>query len=105
MRSLFDEDPNLYREVATVKCQLLPATATEKDIVEVEVRLQMKQRTELDYDWINECIAIRELRDSGRPMKVLLARSEEHTSELQSLMRISYAVLCFKKNKHTTLIK
>src|SRR3546814_8884155 len=25
-------------------------------------------------------------------------RSEEHTSELQSLMRISYAVLCFKKN-------
>src|SRR3546814_7520408 len=26
------------------------------------------------------------------------ARSEEHTSELQSLMRISYAVFCFKKN-------
>src|SRR3546814_9600414 len=26
-------------------------------------------------------------------------RSEEHTSELQSLMRISYAVFCFKKNK------
>src|SRR3546814_5503172 len=30
-------------------------------------------------------------------------RSEEHTSELQSLMRISYAVFCLKKkNKHTT---
>src|SRR3546814_9704145 len=29
-------------------------------------------------------------------------RSEEHTSELQSLMRISYAVFCLKKkNKHT----
>src|SRR3546814_2995653 len=27
-------------------------------------------------------------------------RSEEHTSELQSLMRISYAVLCLKKNKN-----
>src|SRR3546814_10296469 len=27
------------------------------------------------------------------------ARSEEHTSELQSLMRISYAVLCLKKKK------
>src|SRR3546814_1614465 len=27
-------------------------------------------------------------------------RSEEHTSELQSLMRISYAVFCLKKNKH-----
>src|SRR3546814_9228272 len=29
-------------------------------------------------------------------------RSEEHTSELQSLMRISYAVFCMKKTKHTT---
>src|SRR3546814_6372326 len=30
---------------------------------------------------------------------LLADRSEEHTSELQSLMRISCAVLCFKKNK------
>src|SRR3546814_1128664 len=29
-------------------------------------------------------------------------RSEEHTSELQSLMRISYAVFCLKKQKTTT---
>src|SRR3546814_7517183 len=29
-------------------------------------------------------------------------RSEEHTSELQSLMRISYAVFCLKKNKNRT---
>src|SRR3546814_1846543 len=28
-------------------------------------------------------------------------RSEEHTSELQSLMRISYAVFCLNKKKHT----
>src|SRR3546814_3195801 len=28
-------------------------------------------------------------------------RSEEHTSELQSLMRISYAVFCLKKKTHT----
>src|SRR3546814_7796441 len=31
-------------------------------------------------------------------------RSEEHTSELQSLMRISYAVFCLKK-KHTQILK
>src|SRR3546814_6600336 len=30
---------------------------------------------------------------------VLLTRSEEHTSELQSLMRLSYAVFCLKKKK------
>src|SRR3546814_4495202 len=32
-------------------------------------------------------------------------RSEEHTSELQSLMRISYAVFCLKKKKTTNIIK
>src|SRR3546814_9038855 len=32
----------------------------------------------------------------------LVARSEEHTSELQSLMRISYAVFCLKKQKKKT---
>src|SRR3546814_3575788 len=31
------------------------------------------------------------------------ARSEEHTSELQSLMRISYAVFCLNKKTHTKL--
>src|SRR3546814_8097397 len=37
---------------------------------------------------------------------VLTVRSEEHTSELQSLMRISYAVFCLKKkNNNTTRIK
>src|SRR3546814_7115470 len=33
---------------------------------------------------------------------VEFARSEEHTSELQSLMRISYAVFCLKKKKKTS---
>src|SRR3546814_7636699 len=32
---------------------------------------------------------------------VSMSRSEEHTSELQSLMRISYAVFCLKKKKYT----
>src|SRR3546814_5549361 len=34
----------------------------------------------------------------GQPRR--MARSEEHTSELQSLMRISYAVFCLKKKNH-----
>src|SRR3546814_8026794 len=40
--------------------------------------------------------------DSRRPEGV---RSEEHTSELQSLMRISYAVFCLKKKKQTIYTK
>src|SRR3546814_1106102 len=38
----------------------------------------------------------------GEPA-VVGARSEEHTSELPSLMRTSYAVFCLKKKKHTTV--
>src|SRR3546814_7928402 len=49
-------------------------------------------------------------RDSGLPPSVPVPRSEEHTSELQSLMRISYAVFCLKKKKkrkhtHTITVK
>src|SRR3546814_8745543 len=37
--------------------------------------------------------------------KIVKRRSEEHTSELQSLMRISYAVFCLKKKKQLTTIQ
>src|SRR3546814_10285962 len=39
-------------------------------------------------------------RDAGSAARCC-NRSEEHTSELQSLMRISYAVFCLKKKKNT----
>src|SRR3546814_3268330 len=35
----------------------------------------------------------------------LLVRSEEHTSELQSIMRLTYAVFCLKQNKETLTIE
>src|SRR3546814_2513580 len=57
-------------------------------------------------------IAARRLRDAGKSVEVATlaplsslagddsGRSEEHTSELQSLMRISYAVFCLKKKNN-----
>src|SRR3546814_5334078 len=39
-------------------------------------------------------------RELHRKLLEHFARSEEHTSELQSLMRISYAVFCLKKKKY-----
>src|SRR3546814_6367288 len=47
-------------------------------------------------------ILAQRLSDIGRDVQIAIAvaaRSEEHTSELQSLMRISYAVFCLKKKK------
>src|SRR3546814_10551684 len=42
-------------------------------------------------------VIVEELLSAGAPVSA--HRSEEHTSELQSLMRISYAVFCLKKKK------
>src|SRR3546814_1248138 len=47
-------------------------------------------------------------RTEGLPVKAAAftnLRSEEHTSELQSLMRLSYAVFCLKKKKQTNKTK
>src|SRR3546814_6967873 len=41
-------------------------------------------------------------RLGGSLLVLAQRRSEEHTSELQSLMRISYAVFCLKKKQHTS---
>src|SRR3546814_1344299 len=56
-------------------------------------------RNEIDID--NAGPAARPDRDFGTTS----LRSEEHTSELQSLMRISYAVFCLKKTKKEPDIK
>src|SRR3546814_3248531 len=46
------------------------------------------------YAWLRRKPSMREMANRK------LLRSEEHTSELQSLMRISYAVFCLKKKTH-----
>src|SRR3546814_10902380 len=49
--------------------------------------------------WVNQFLQEYRLNKS-EGIALLSLRSEEHTSELQSLMRISYAVFCFKKNNN-----
>src|SRR3546814_2143743 len=68
---------------------------------------------EADFPWLKifhaQQMPVRKIVATGKPGLAhsglhgcgLLQRSEEHTSELQSLMRISYAVFCLKKKKQT----
>src|SRR3546814_2979711 len=78
--------------------------ATEPRLVAVEdnhtVQLEVQHLAEsvvLDY-LSQDSLGKERQRFAARERHVVLSRSEEHTSELQSLMRISYAVFCLKKN-------
>src|SRR3546814_1591877 len=80
-------------------CQCLPGTASE---------LQFKPRDQRFHHAIHDIGRRRSnaLIHAHDDLQRLCShhrersRSEEHTSELQSLMRIQYAVLCLKKKKH-----
>src|SRR3546814_5248740 len=48
---------------------------------------------------VQQLLAIAQPATLGAASRIPGMRSEEHTSELQSLMRISYAVFCLKKKK------
>src|SRR3546814_2027865 len=61
-----------------------------------KVRISLRYQPNMP-NWTNASSPNRAVHS---PMK--LCRSEEHTSELQSLMRISYAVFCLKKKIHQT---
>src|SRR3546814_5091515 len=63
----------------------------------------LKQRTKLPFTMARnkfEGMAAHDAMVEISGVYNVIARSEEHTSELQSLMRISYAVFCLKKKKN-----
>src|SRR3546814_6935987 len=52
---------------------------------------------------VGDDVAARVDDEAGAERAATAGRSEEHTSELQSLMRISYAVFCLKKKKQKNI--
>ena len=46
-----------YSSFSHINCKVLPAAATDKEIKEIEIRLQMQPETRLPYTWVNEALA------------------------------------------------
>src|SRR3546814_6417617 len=63
---------------------------------------QLEVFSQACYDGTDKQEALKRVVDWLIAESVPPKRSEEHTSELQSLMRISYAVFCLKKKKNNT---
>src|SRR3546814_5827188 len=81
-------DEALEKLASQVHIELADVRARERNMV-----VQAWTAGKIDDD-ARQCFVQRHIR-----MAVAAQRSEEHTSELQSLMRISYAVFCLKKKK------
>jgi hypothetical protein len=65
MRELLAEDGSRFSAFASVECLVLPPGITDLELEKAEVRLQMQPETKLPYDWTDEALAIRKLRDDG----------------------------------------
>src|SRR3546814_7563254 len=69
----------------------------------IAARAEAVLPTTADHGWASGELGMANSRNalapSGAINRKLAMRSEDHTSELQSLMRISYAVFCLKKKK------
>lgn len=65
MRGLLTEDSNRYKRFETVRCAVLPASTTDKEIRSLEIGLQMQPDTKLPYEWTALGRAVRDLREMG----------------------------------------
>src|SRR3546814_10299121 len=94
-----DDGDQRFGEMPAARRRVGLAVRTRRIIADVVAREALDARDIIGDDRVrDEGDAARYLRVAGE------RRSEEHTSELQSLMRISYAVFCLnKKNKAGTL--
>src|SRR3546814_4483725 len=66
---------------------------------DIDARALIAEMHRLAPEWLGGC-KLRDIWFQPTFHKHAGQRSEEHTSELQSLMRISYAVFCLKKKKN-----
>src|SRR3546814_5814736 len=73
-----------------------------RDLAALAVGDLLDRLRELDLQTTRQHQTVIGLHDVCDAALAGLRRSEEHTSELQSLMRISYAVFCLKKKKKNT---
>src|SRR3546814_9954493 len=81
----------LFRSLSVISAYLPSGSSGDE-------RQQAKYRfLDMFGPWLDDLM--REHKKTGREFVICGDRSEEHTSELQSLMRISYAVFCLKKKK------
>src|SRR3546814_5408923 len=91
----------LFRSLLRVPCQFVACLEWQR-LSNEKIRKDIHARRR---HFFNKRVSIvNYAAPDTQPDEMLVDRSEEHTSELQSLMRISYAVFCLKKKKNNEYV-
>src|SRR3546814_5340082 len=103
LRDLFAADAGRFTRFS-FRCGDLLLDLSRQRLEDETLRLLLELAGEADVlRWRDRMLAGEKinLTENRAVLHTALRRSEEHTSELQSLMRISYAVYCLKKKKQS----
>lgn len=87
MRELSSGD-DAIEDFGHINCMVLPASANEEDLLEIEFKLQMARETKLPYTWTNEARICKHLRDNGVPVKRIADMRDEESKRVEELIQM-----------------
>ncbi len=97
MREFYGTSEAAYQSFSHVNCRVLPAAITDKEIKEIEVRLQMQPETRLPYTWVNEALTIKDLMASGFLVDQIATDMRKTAPEINaSLSALTHAEIYLK---------
>ena len=97
MRELYNTGESAFQSFGYINCRVLPAAITEKEIKEIELRLQMQPETKLPYTWVNEALTIKDLLQSGFSRDEIARDMRKRSSEVDAILQaLSHAEIYLK---------
>ena len=102
MRELHASEPVAFASLSHIDVMVLPADATEDEIVDIEANLQAMQETKLDYDWIGEAQLIKRLIGLGRSHEQVANQLHRKEKDIKyALQQLAEADLYLKEASST----
>lgn len=88
MRELFASGDPAFAGFQTVSCAVLPASATDDEVVALEIELQMQPDTKLPYDWTSVALAARSLKSRGYEDPLIAGMMNREVEDIRRLVKM-----------------
>lgn len=87
MRELYVGGLAAHQSFSHINCKVLPAATTDKEIKEIELRLQMQPETKLPYSWVNEALTIKDLMQTGFTRDEIARDMRKKPAEIDGILQ------------------